>query len=124
MSRVLFYDLAAVHRSVQVSVAEAIDRVVSSGQFILVEAARVAITDRTTAIVAVHLFGSFSPVDQLGALARSAGIALVEDAAQAHGATWDGHKPGTGSAFAACSFYPSKNLGAYGDGVAKKEACR
>ncbi len=197
MSKVSFYDLNAVNRSVGATVRAAVERVISSGQFVLgvetatfedefarycgvahcvgvgngldalkigllavgvmpgdevlvpgqtfiatwlavseigaipvpvdvtlatgqidADAVRAAITDRTTAIIAVHLFGSFSPVDELAELAQSARIAFIEDAAQAHGATWNGRKPGTHSDFAAYSFYPAKNLGAYGDGGA------
>jgi dTDP-4-amino-4,6-dideoxygalactose transaminase len=77
-----------------------------------------AITPRTKAIVAVHLYGQCCDMDALGALARRHGLLLVEDAAQAHGATWRGRRAGSIGHVAAFSFYPSKNLGALGDGGA------
>jgi dTDP-4-amino-4,6-dideoxygalactose transaminase len=77
-----------------------------------------AITPRTAAIVAVHLFGQMADVDALGRLASRHGVALVEDAAQAHGARYLGRRPGGWGAAAAFSFYPGKNLGALGDGGA------
>jgi dTDP-4-amino-4,6-dideoxygalactose transaminase len=75
-----------------------------------------AITPRTRAIVAVHLYGHPAPLDALAALARARGLALVEDAAQAIGAAWDGRPVGGWGDLACLSFYPTKNLGACGDG--------
>jgi dTDP-4-amino-4,6-dideoxygalactose transaminase len=82
------------------------------------EAAAAGITERTRAIVAVHLYGQCCDMDRLGRVADRHGIALVEDAAQAHGATWRGRRAGSFGAAACFSFYPSKNLGALGDGGA------
>ena len=82
------------------------------------DAAAAAVTDRTAAIVAVHLYGQCCDMDRLGELARSRRLFLLEDAAQAHGATWNGRRAGTLGDAAAFSFYPSKNLGALGDGGA------
>jgi perosamine synthetase len=65
---------------------------------------------RTAAVIAVHLFGQPAPMDELGALCSSHGVALVEDAAQAHGALFDGRPVGGVGAFGAFSFYPTKNL--------------
>jgi dTDP-4-amino-4,6-dideoxygalactose transaminase len=79
-------------------------------------AAERAVTARTRAIVAVHLSGHPAPVDRLSALARSLGVALVEDAAQAVGAAWAGRPVGGWGDAACLSFYPTKNLGACGDG--------
>ncbi|HEX8496753.1 MAG TPA: DegT/DnrJ/EryC1/StrS family aminotransferase, partial [Actinomycetales bacterium] len=62
-----------------------------------------------------HLYGQMADVGAVQALAARHGLAVVEDAAQAQGATRDGHGIGHGSAAAATSFYPGKNLGAYGD---------
>jgi dTDP-4-amino-4,6-dideoxygalactose transaminase len=76
------------------------------------------INDRTAAIMAVHLFGQMCDMVGLAELAARKGIALIEDAAQAHGASVDGHSPGSLSAAATFSFYPGKNLGALGDGGA------
>lgn len=79
-------------------------------------AAAAAITPRTRALVAVHLYGRPADLSALGALAARHGLALVEDAAQAHGARWHGRRVG-GVGHAGCfSFYPTKNLGAMGDG--------
>jgi dTDP-4-amino-4,6-dideoxygalactose transaminase len=76
---------------------------------------RRAITPRTRAVLPVHLFGRTADLDALGALAREHGIHLVEDACQAHGARWRGRPVGNGGIAAAWSFYPGKNLGAFGD---------
>lgn len=74
-----------------------------------------AITPRTKAIVPVHLYGQPCPMDRILAIARQHGLVVVEDAAQAHGARWQGQSAGTFGACACYSFYPGKNLGAYGD---------
>lgn len=83
----------------------------------LIDPERVAerIGPRTRAIVPVHLFGQMAPMEPLIELARRNGLVVVEDAAQAHGATRFGRRPGAGTAAAATSFYPGKNLGACGD---------
>jgi dTDP-4-amino-4,6-dideoxygalactose transaminase len=81
-------------------------------------AAADAITPRTAAIVAVHLFGQMADVDGLTALAARHGVALIEDAAQAHGARDHGRRAGSCGVAGAFSFYPGKNLGALGDGGA------
>lgn len=70
---------------------------------------------KTKAIVLVHLYGQVGPVESLGKLAVDRGIALIEDCAQSHGAQAGGRAAGTFGAFAAWSFYPTKNLGAVGD---------
>jgi dTDP-4-amino-4,6-dideoxygalactose transaminase len=77
-----------------------------------------AITATTAAIVVVHLFGHPVDMDDLGTLAADRGLTLIEDAAQAHGATWRGSRIGSFGTTAAFSFYPGKNLGAFGDGGA------
>ena len=74
-----------------------------------------ALTPRTRAIVVVHLYGHPAPVDRIAEIARRRGVALVEDAAQAIGATWDGRPIGGWGDAACLSFYPTKNLGACGD---------
>ena len=68
------------------------------------------------AVVAVHLYGTMVPPERLVALCRRHGLALVEDCAQAHGAAWRGRRAGSFGDAAAFSFYPTKNLGALGDG--------
>jgi len=80
--------------------------------------AEAALTPRTRAILAVHLYGRVADMDRLASIARRAGILLLEDACQAHGATQDGKRAGALADGAAFSFYPAKNLGAFGDGGA------
>jgi dTDP-4-amino-4,6-dideoxygalactose transaminase len=77
-----------------------------------------AITERTKAIVPVHLFGQPADMDAVMELARSREIAVIEDNAQAIGATYKDRITGTIGRFGTLSFYPSKNLSAYGDGGA------
>lgn len=73
------------------------------------------ITPRTRAIIPVHLFGQLAPMEQINESAARHGVTVIEDAAQAIGAKRNG-KPACGHGFAGClSFYPSKNLGAFGD---------
>jgi len=78
-------------------------------------AVRAAITPRTRAIVPVHLYGHPANMEALLAIARAAGLLVVEDCAQAHGARYQGRLVGTFGDLAAFSFYPTKNLGAFGD---------
>jgi dTDP-4-amino-4,6-dideoxygalactose transaminase len=79
-----------------------------------------ALGPRTRAVMPVHLYGQMAPMAAVGKLAAGAGIAVVEDAAQSHGAHQGADAVSAGSlgAVAATSFYPGKNLGAYGDGGA------
>lgn len=77
-----------------------------------------AITPRTRAIVPVHLYGHPADMDPILAIARRHGLIVVEDACQAHGAEYKGRRVGSLGDAAAFSFYPGKNLGAYGDGGA------
>jgi len=77
-----------------------------------------AIGPRTRAIMAVHLYGQLADMPALTALAQRHRLLLIEDAAQAHGATSDGRKAGAFGDAAAFSFFPTKNLGALGDGGA------
>lgn len=77
-----------------------------------------AITDRTKALLPVHLFGNPAPVTELMELARPRAISVLEDAAQAHGATLEGRMAGGLGDAATFSFFPSKNLGGFGDGGA------
>ena len=73
------------------------------------------ITPRTKAIIPVHLYGQMARIDEIMTLAEEHGIKVLEDCAQAHGAERFGRKAGTYGHAAAFSFYPGKNLGAYGD---------
>ena len=79
------------------------------------EAVRAACTPRTAAVIAVHLYGQPVDMDAIRAVAGPAGIAVIEDAAQAHGATWRGARAGSLGHVGCFSFYPGKNLGAFGD---------
>jgi dTDP-4-amino-4,6-dideoxygalactose transaminase len=77
-----------------------------------------AITPRTRAVIVVHLFGQMPDMTGILAAAAKAEIYVIEDAAQAHGAEWDGRRAGSFGDAACFSFYPGKNLGAFGDGGA------
>jgi dTDP-4-amino-4,6-dideoxygalactose transaminase len=77
-----------------------------------------AITERTKAVVPVHLYGQPADMEALCAIAHRHGLHVIEDACQAHGARYRGRRAGSLGDAAAFSFYPSKNLGAYGDGGA------
>ncbi len=77
-----------------------------------------ALTDRTKAIIPVHLYGQPVDLDPIRSICRDRGIRVVEDAAQAHGARCRGRRVGGLGDAAAFSFYPAKNLGAFGDGGA------
>jgi dTDP-4-amino-4,6-dideoxygalactose transaminase len=77
-----------------------------------------ALSPRTRAVIPVHLYGQMGDIDAVEALAREHGVAVIEDCAQAHGAAAAGRRAGTVGAAAAFSFYPTKNLGAFGDGGA------
>ncbi len=81
-------------------------------------AAAAAVTVRTAAIVPVHLRGEPADMDAIGELARDRGLTVIEDAAQAHGARHRRRRTGSLGDAGAFSFYPSKNLGAFGDGGA------
>ncbi len=74
------------------------------------------LSPRTKAIVPVHLYGQPSDLDPILAMARRAGVAVIEDCAQAHGATYRGRRVGSFGDMSCFSFYPTKNLGAVGDG--------
>jgi dTDP-4-amino-4,6-dideoxygalactose transaminase len=74
-----------------------------------------ATTPRTKAIVPVHLYGQPCDMDAIMAVAERHGLRVIEDAAQAHGARWRGRRVGSIGDAACFSFYPGKNLGAYGD---------
>jgi dTDP-4-amino-4,6-dideoxygalactose transaminase len=77
-----------------------------------------AITSRTKVIIPVHLYGQPADLDQVIAIAKEHGLRVLEDAAQAHGASYKGRRIGAHGDAVAWSFYPGKNLGAFGDGGA------
>jgi len=74
-----------------------------------------AITPRTKAIIPVHLFGQMADMDRIMEIARSTGLFVIEDACQAHGAEYKGRRAGSIGDAGCFSFYPGKNLGAYGE---------
>lgn len=107
-----------------VATAEAVALVGATPRFVDVEPdtllvsvdeVRGALTDRTAAVIAVDLFGSIPDMDALADLTDRAGIALLEDAAQGHGAARQGRPAGSFGVASTFSFYPGKNLGALGD---------
>ncbi len=75
-----------------------------------------AVTERTGAVVPVHLYGYPCDMERIQAVARASGLRIIEDCAQAHGALFDGKRAGTFGDAGCFSFYPTKNLGAFGDG--------
>ena len=75
-----------------------------------------AITSRTRALMPVHLYGQPADLEPIMAIAQKHNLVVIEDAAQAHGAAYRGRRAGSWGHAAAFSFYPGKNLGAYGDG--------
>ena len=77
-----------------------------------------AITPRTKAIMPVHLYGTCADMDPILEIARRHNLIVIEDAAQAHGAEYKGRRAGSMGDLACFSFYPGKNLGAYGEGGA------
>ena len=76
------------------------------------------ITKKTKAIIVVHLYGQITDMDEIGEIAKKYKLKIIEDAAQAHGATDKNKKTGFWGDIACLSFYPSKNLGCFGDGGA------
>jgi dTDP-4-amino-4,6-dideoxygalactose transaminase len=110
-----------------IATSEAISQVGAKPVFVDVEsdtllispdAVEAAITPQTKAIIAVHIYGQPCDMDRLMAIAEKHNLKVVEDAAQAHGARWRGRRVGSLGHIACFSFYPGKNLGAYGDGGA------
>jgi dTDP-4-amino-4,6-dideoxygalactose transaminase len=77
-----------------------------------------AVTPATKAVIVVHLIGQMADMDQICGAAAAAGVLVIEDAAQAHGASWRGRPAGSFGIAGCFSFYPGKNLGALGDGGA------
>jgi len=77
-----------------------------------------ALTEKTKAIIVVDLYGQMPDMDKLSEIAEAHDVVLIEDAAQAHGAEWNGRQPGAYGRVACYSFFPAKNLGCYGDGGA------
>jgi dTDP-4-amino-4,6-dideoxygalactose transaminase len=80
-----------------------------------VNAIKKAITPKTKALIPVHLYGQVAPMDTINAIAEKYHLTVIEDACQAHGARYKNRRAGTLGRAAAFSFYPGKNLGAFGD---------
>lgn len=93
---------------------------VEPDEYFNIDASRIEekITDRTKAVLVVHLYGQASNMKPIVDICKKHDLKLVEDCAQSHGATFDGKTTGTFGDIACFSFYPSKNLGAFGDGGA------
>jgi dTDP-4-amino-4,6-dideoxygalactose transaminase len=89
-------------------------------EFLMMDPARLeaAITPRTKAIIPVHIFGQPADMDPILAIAKKHGLMVIEDACQAHGAEYKGRRCGSMGQLGCFSFYPGKNLGAYGEGGA------
>lgn len=107
-----------------IATAEAISNVGAKPVFVDIDpatytiipaAVAAAITPATRALLPVHIYGQPADMTGLNALAKQHGLAVIEDAAQAHAATWQGQRAGSLADIACFSFYPGKNLGAYGD---------
>jgi dTDP-4-amino-4,6-dideoxygalactose transaminase len=121
-------DAVVVPANTFVATAEAVVRIGAvpvlidvDPRFLLMDPERLAtVIDDTgaRAVVAVHLYGQMAPMHDIARVARSRGCLLIEDAAQSQGAAQDGDGMGAWGDLAATSFYPGKNLGAYGDGGA------
>ena len=105
----------AVTRSGHKVVFSDVDR---ESYVISIEDIKKRITPKTKAIIAVHLYGHPCDMDELAKIAKEYNLYIIEDCAQAHGAEYKGKKVGGIGDIAAFSFYPGKNLGAYGDGGA------
>lgn len=82
------------------------------------EALERALQEKPAAVIATHLYGQLAPIERLADLCRGAGVPLIEDCAQSHGASRGGRRAGSFADLACFSFYPTKNLGALGDGGA------
>ncbi len=107
-----------------IATAEAISNVGAKPVFVDIDpdtytmdavAAAAAITPATRVLLPVHIYGQPANMTAMNQLAEAHGLAVIEDAAQAHGATWQGAAAGNLATVACFSFYPGKNLGAYGD---------
>lgn len=80
-----------------------------------IDAIEKAITDKTKAVMVVHLYGQVTDMDRIVDICKRHNLYLIEDCAQAHGAKWNGQKVGTFGDIGCFSFYPTKNMGAFGD---------
>lgn len=105
------FTFAATANSVALTGAAPVFADIEEGSFCLDPAAvDAAVTARTKAIMPVHLYGHPAPMEEIGRIARTRGLMVVEDAAQAHGASLNGRPVGSFGAFGAFSLYPTKNM--------------
>jgi perosamine synthetase len=105
------FTFAATANSVALTGATPVFADIEPDRFCLDPASvRAAVTERTTAIMPVHLYGHPAQMDEIGAIADEHGLMVLEDAAQAHGATWRGAPVGSFGTFAMFSLYPTKNM--------------
>ena len=113
------YSFVATAASIRYTGAKPVFVDIDAASFnIDVNAIEAAITPRTKAIMPVHLFGQPADMDPVLDIARRHNLLVIEDAAQAHGAEYKGRRVGSIGDFGCFSFYPGKNLGAYGEGGA------
>ena len=105
-----------------IATAEAISHVGADVKFTTIDretynldVSQIKVTKKTKAVIPVHLYGQMAEMNELMELAEDHDLKIIEDAAQAHGAEYKGRKAGTLGHLACFSFYPGKNLGAYGD---------
>lgn len=82
------------------------------------QALATALAQQPAAVIATHLYGQLAPIEKLAQMCRAAGVPLIEDCAQSHGAALGGKRAGSFADISCFSFYPTKNLGALGDGGA------
>jgi dTDP-4-amino-4,6-dideoxygalactose transaminase len=103
--------------AIAVSAVGAVPVLVDMDENYLIDAALLqnALTPRTKAIMPVHLYGQAVPMDAIMEFAKQNDLAVIEDASQSHGARWKGRASGSFGTVGCFSFYPGKNLGAYGD---------
>jgi dTDP-4-amino-4,6-dideoxygalactose transaminase len=113
VSHTFVASVAAVHYTGAKPVLVDIDPVTFTMDVAAIEA---AITPRTRAILPVHLYGQMADMDPIMSIARKHGLVVIEDACQAHGAEYKGRRAGSIGDMGCFSFYPGKNLGAYGEG--------
>lgn len=109
-----------VASAIAVSAVGALPVLVDANDAYLIDpgALEAAVTRRTKAVMAVHLYGQVAPMQPILDFARRYGLRVIEDASQAHGARWQSSRAGSIGDVGCFSFYPAKNLGCYGDGGA------
>lgn len=110
-----FYSATAIHLAGGVPLYVDVDE---QSLTMAPEALEQALREQPAAVIATHLYGQLAPIEQLAAICRSAAVPLIEDCAQSHGASRGGKRAGSFADLACFSFYPTKNLGALGDGGA------